>query len=430
MLGPRWDAVIERYSRDLSEEDKRDLWFFTCFMHPAPHSTFHKHIWGSELISNRYFLFFVSDAACPLTSAAEYRPRRFYGWSMGGEWDDALQEYWSMRDYTWKLRRSSARLQRELPDQFPGPDPLLKFYDSKRNGKQPEQKQKLRLIPPPPPTTRPKRRRRPSDPEPLLPKSMSQRRDAPSLPPTAANTSGGKVYTQPLESDALARARALYESVPEDQRYDENDYDSDDEDAEYSDDDEYDEDRRLRLAMLQSKFEQEERERRRDSGGGDANADAGVGPAPKEEKEDKPSSPPPKMNRIAGLPSPVVDSIESPQASSMLPPPSPRPSSLTLPPPSPRPSSAALPQPPPSPQPQLSQLPPLPLFRPLPSPSSTQPAPLALSQVVPTERKKRKFRAIDLDTDPDLDGDSDDEDEDEDGDEDEDEVMEDVDDEG
>jgi hypothetical protein len=449
MLGSRWDALIERFICAMPAGEETYFWFFTCSKHPEPHSTLEKYVWGSELISTRYFAFFVSDAACKFASAADFKPRRLYGWDMGPEWDAALGDYWRMSAHVSRVRRVSARLQREMPGRFPGPDPLLKFYDSKRSAEDededeerpgpPKQKQKLKIILPPPPLTKPKRRRRPEDPEPGFDAWLARRRGLPpSLPPSlpspaAANTSGGKVFTQPLESQALTTARALYrESTPEffddddldelvqdEQLSNEDESDSED-DAEYSDDDEYDEDshepcdedENMRRAILLSKTEQADREQRRDSGGDDG----GVGPAPKEEKKEDQTTdpPPPETNRIAGLPFPVLDSGKSPTpsmlmpppplprpSSSMLPPPSPRPSSSMLPPPSPRLSSAALPQlPPPSPRPSPSQLMPPP---PRPPP---RPALPALPPVVP-ERRKRKFRVIDHDADPDLDGDSD-----------------------
>lgn len=485
MIGPKWDAVIERYIIDLPEEVEMDLLYTTCFNHPAPHSTFEKHIWGSELVSNRYFAFFVSDSNCKLTSAAEYRPRRFYGWAMGGEWDAALQKYWKMRRHARGVKETSAQLQDEMPDRFPGPDPWLKYLDSEQDVGSSEPKKKLKVILPPPPTTRPKRRRRPSDPAPGFDAWLSRRRNLPfSLPPSlplAANSSGGKVLTQPLESQALANARALYreatpelfddddldELVSEDRFHDEDKGDSE-EDAKYSDED-IDEDENMRLAIKLSKQDQAERERRRDSGGSDV--DAGVGPAPKEEKEIQPSS---GDNKMAGLPFPTSNSGKSPPqpselspqlprpSSSMLPPPrpsastllhktdelgdeepspildsprspplptsppletptSPRSSSSMLPPPSPRPSSSMLPPQPPSPRPSQLLLPP---------PPSTRPAPPALPPVV--LERKRKFRVIDLDADPDLDeeDDSDSDDDQVEDEDDEDIVMEDADDEG
>jgi hypothetical protein len=424
MQGLGWDAIIERFICAMPQEEEMYFWFFTCFKHPEPHSTLEKYVWGSELISNRYFAFFVSDAACKLASAADFTPRRLKGWEMGPEWDAALSEYWRMSAHISRVRRTSARLQREMPGRFPGPDPLLKFYDSKRDAEdeeQPEQpKQKLKIILPPPPLTKPKRRRRPSDPEPGFDAWMARRRNLPpSLPPSlppAANATGGKVFAQPLESQALATARALYrestpesfddddldELVPDEQLSNEDEGDSE-EDAEYSDDDEYDEDEadNMRFAMLLSKREQADREQRRDSGGGDGDSDGGVGPAPKEEKkENQTTGPPLETYRIAGLHLPVLDSGKSPSPSILMPPP-PRPSSLMLPPPSPRPSSAALPQPPQTPRPSPSQLMPPP-----PPPPPPRPAPPAFPPVVPG-RKKRKFRVIDLDADPDLDEDSD-----------------------
>jgi hypothetical protein len=317
MLGPEWDAIIERFICAMPEEEEMYFWLFTCFKHPEPHSTLEKYIWGSELISNRYFAFFVSDSACKLASAADFTPRRLYGWGMGPEWDGALKEYWTMSAHISRLRRTSARLQREMPGRFPGPDPLLEYYDSKGNTEDEDEdeeqpgppKQKLKIILPPPPLTKPKRRRRPSDPEPGFDALLARRRNLPpslppSLPPRAANTSGGKVFTQPLESEALATARALYrESTPEpfddddldelvpDDQHREDEYDSE-EDAEYSDEDED-----VRRAMLLSKKEQADFEQRRDSGGGDGGDDGGVGPAPKEKKENQTlSSPPPETN--------------------------------------------------------------------------------------------------------------------------------------
>jgi hypothetical protein len=446
----------------MPEAEEMVFWLVTCFTHPLPHHTYIKYIWGSELVENRYFSFLISEPTHIVAgSASDYKPRKVYGWDMGPEWDEVLREYWIMRDYVRGVRKASAGLSEAVPGRFPGPDPLLKIYDSGGVGKkynvQPEPQKKLKLLLPPcPPTIKPKWRRRPSDPEPLIP---LRRNNAPALPPTA-NPSGRKVYTQPIESQALANARALYkevtpdffddddldELVPDNQLRDRNGHDSE-EDADGSDDDDYvrDEDEDMCRAIQLSKQDQADRERRRDSGGGDVNT-AVAGPAPKEEKDQTSSYryPQPETNRLAGLPFPVATSIES-SPPSMPPPPSPRPSSSgspfpiaksieslplsMLPPPPPPPSPSVLPPrpssmlPPPSPRPSSAALPPPPQS-PRPPPSPLAPP---LSPFVP--ERKRRFRVIDLDADPDLDEDSDDDDGDGDEgeDEDEDSVMEDVD---
>ena len=327
------------------------FWDRFCWKHPAPHSTWNPKVWGSELLANRYFSFLVGDSTLVTDSAADFRPKKVYGFDMGPEWDEALAFYWRMRDTVQGVRKTSESLKRALPlpERYPGPDPLLEYYDSKRNVKddsEPEPKKKLKLLlPPPPPTTKPKRRRRPGDPGPVVPISTEFRRNAPSLPPSGS-TSHGKVDSLPLESEALAAARALYREatrklsdrqlsvadadalaaattlyraanrfVP--------DYDSDDglyssdEDAENSDEDE--DDVELRCAMVRSLLDLPDPEQRRDSGGDVVDDDDGVGPAPKEELEEDWKKPDTR---------PKIDiPMYRPPATSMPPPPSRRPSS-------------------------------------------------------------------------------------------------------
>jgi hypothetical protein len=334
----------------LPEEEEMAFWDRFCWKHPAPHSTWNPKVWGSELLANRYFSFLVGDSTLVTVSAADFRPKKVYGFDMGPEWNEALAFYWRMRDTVQGVRKTSESLKRALPlpERYPGPDPLLEYYDSKRNVKddsKPEPKKKLKLLlPPPPSTTKPKRRRRPGDPGPVVPISTEFRRNAPSLPPSAS-TSGGKVNSQPLESEALATAKALYREatrklsdrqlsvadadalaaattlyrsanrfVP--------DYDSDDdlyssdEDAENSDEDE--DDVELRRAMVRSLLDLPDPEQRRDSGGGVVD-DGGVGPAPKEEKQEDQKKPDTR---------PKIDiPMYRPPATSMPPPPSRRPSS-------------------------------------------------------------------------------------------------------
>jgi hypothetical protein len=309
----------------LPEEEEIAFWDRFCWKHPRPHGTWNPKVWGSELIANRYFSFLVSDSTLVTDSAADFRPKKVYGFDMGPEWNQALAWYWGMRDNVQGVRKTSESLKRTLPlpERYPGPDPLIEYYDSKRNVKddrQPEPKKKLKILLPPPPTTKPKRRRRPGDPGPLVPISMELRRNAPSLPPSAS-TSGGNMSSQPLESEALATAKALYReatknlqdrqlsaedkdalaaaqtlyraanrSVPDGSLSDQEELNSDDEgwyssdeDAENSDENE--DDVELRRAMVRSLLDLPDPEQRRDSGGNVVD-DGGVGPAPKAEKEE------------------------------------------------------------------------------------------------------------------------------------------------
>lgn len=327
--------------------------------------------------------------------------RGIWGGEMGREWDAALRGFWRMRDLVCGVRRRSEILRRRcVPGWLKGGDPLLEFLESKKGGFEDEEeggserkverrvdewRKGLRILPPRPPSaTRPKRRRRPGDPvfPPALPVKGRRTGGLPlSLPPEDGwegrwrPGGGGDV----LESEALARARALYrEATPE--VFDEEDLDElvpdsrlgdqdSEEDADGSDDDDDDGDRRP-LSKLQDGLRAES-ERRRDSGGEIVAAGGGVGEfttkedeeQEKEEEKSRSSSSLTETANLFDLP-PQVPSSPRPVPSQLpLPPPS------LLPPPSPRPQSLALP-----------------------------PGGVEL-------QRKRKFRVIDLDADPDLDED-------------------------
>ena len=335
MLGDEWDAKIERYIYGLPEEEEMAFWFYTCFEHPNSHSTWHKHIWCSQLIENRYFSFSVSDHTDMTDSAASFRPRQIYGRAMEAEWDEALVEYWRMREHVHGVRKTSAAMQKDMPERFPDPDPLLKYYDSRQylsdevKEKQRQQQQapktKLKILPP----RKPKRRRRPSDPE-DVPKRI------PGIHRPIRDRSGKSVGS-PLESIELAITRAackeatpeafdnddLDELVPNDELWNEDEKDSE-EDAEYSDDEE-----ETVPPSRPSEKAQADPEQRRDSGGSDINV-SGEGMSGREDRQSFYTQP--GIDKLLDLPPlPPLPQMRQP---------------------APRPSSSALPPAPPSPRPQ------------------------------------------------------------------------------
>lgn len=351
--------------------------------------------------------------------------RGIWGGKMGREWDAALRGFWRMRDLVCGVRRRSEVLRRRcVPGWLKGGDQLLEFLDSKKGGFEDEEeggserkverrvdewRKGLRILPPRPPSaTRPKRRRRSGDPvfPPALPVKGRRTGGLPlSLPPEDGwegmwrPGGGGDV----LESEDLARARALYrEATPE--VFDEEDLDElvpdsrlgdqdNEEDADGSDDD--DDEDHWPLAKLQDKVRAKS-ERRRDSGGGSlaaAGGDVGEFIIRNDEEIQK-------KEKEGTAPTPSSSSSLTEMANLFDLPPR-RPSSISpllppLPLPTPRPAPSQLPFPPPS----------------LLPPPSPRPQSLALPPGGVELQRKRKFRVIDLDADPALDEDEDDESED------------------
>jgi len=384
LLGDKWDSLIKDYIIGLPEEEEIALYNHTCFEHPAPHNTYLKHIWGSELIENRYFSFLVSDAPYMTGPAAEFKPHKIYGRHMGPEWDDALRKYWRMRDHVRSVRQTSTALQKRMPERFPGPNPWLQYYDSRRDDSEEGKKKrvyvpkpKLRILPPRPPPVRPKRRRMPSDLGPEFPASAPLRTNHPPTLPPAIGTSR-KEMENALESVELAGARAAYnvatpdfdkdeldELVPDDELSDEDEKDSGEKDASGSDDD--DKDAAVTLPQQQQRDEGHAiPEQRRDSGGSHMVVGGGKGKEPEQNFYTQPG-----IDKVLDLPPLPPLPLFCPPISSSEPP-----------------------QPPPSPRPQTLSLP----------PSSGE--------------RKRKFRVIDLDADPDLDEEDYDSDDDSENDED------------